>query len=584
MELNQVINLMSAPTPATFDGLFRRASAKVRLQRALRTTLTGLSAGLSLGTCVAGGLWLFRLSPSPAYAGAAAAVLGAVAGALVARYKRWSDQDVALFLDARFDSPETVTSALALHSDDSERAQVIRQRAERALLDSPPRAARLRLLLPVHGLSLAGVIAIALFSLVPSPLRASATPPSSPPEALHRGNVKGLERIEALEHAEGVSDADAERLRKLARDARELQKDLTRGIPKREALSRVGRLRDDLAREREHFSDAKERPGLESAVNALAGEAMTRRAAKALDTGDVVSFDEEMQRLAGAAEAASREKAKRALESARDAAKGKDSRRLAEFLERQRKLFEEREAASAALRELAKQLEGRLDAEQSEALRKFQQKPDLESLEALAEVLSDVLSELDEAERKRLLEQLAKDLSEGKLADPELAQKLPSKIDKDALREALRELASRDAARERSLDDAERGGAEAERGLIPIPLPGKGGRPSPSPSTGGPASGQPANGEGGSSPPGVASSPQPAEKLEEFRAKAEAKLLPGMPLGTRALGRAPARPGETADQAGTGKLGSVAPQEIGAVENSDVPEEYREHVGRYFQP
>jgi hypothetical protein len=33
-----------------------------------------------------------------------------------------------------------------------------------------------------------------------------------------------------------------------------------------------------------------------------------------------------------------------------------------------------------------------------------------------------------------------------------------------------------------------------------------------------------------------------------------------------------------------GSLGSVAPGEIGAVEQSEVPEEYREHVGRYFEP
>jgi hypothetical protein len=50
------------------------------------------------------------------------------------------------------------------------------------------------------------------------------------------------------------------------------------------------------------------------------------------------------------------------------------------------------------------------------------------------------------------------------------------------------------------------------------------------------------------------------------------------------LGRAPARPGDTANQRGTGSLGSVAPGQIGAVEQSEVPEEYREHVGRYFEP
>ena len=50
------------------------------------------------------------------------------------------------------------------------------------------------------------------------------------------------------------------------------------------------------------------------------------------------------------------------------------------------------------------------------------------------------------------------------------------------------------------------------------------------------------------------------------------------------LGRAPSRPGETANQAGTGALGQAGPSELGGVEGSEVPEEYREQVGRYFQP
>jgi hypothetical protein len=50
------------------------------------------------------------------------------------------------------------------------------------------------------------------------------------------------------------------------------------------------------------------------------------------------------------------------------------------------------------------------------------------------------------------------------------------------------------------------------------------------------------------------------------------------------LGRAPARAGETANQRGTGALGKVAPKEVGGVQRSEVPQEYREQVGRYFQP
>jgi hypothetical protein len=70
----------------------------------------------------------------------------------------------------------------------------------------------------------------------------------------------------------------------------------------------------------------------------------------------------------------------------------------------------------------------------------------------------------------------------------------------------------------------------------------------------------------------------------ELRAKANVQRSGVGPMHAATLGRAPARPGDTANQRGTGSLGSVAPGEVGAIEQSEVPEEYREHVGRYFEP
>jgi hypothetical protein len=69
-----------------------------------------------------------------------------------------------------------------------------------------------------------------------------------------------------------------------------------------------------------------------------------------------------------------------------------------------------------------------------------------------------------------------------------------------------------------------------------------------------------------------------------LRAKARARLLPGAPMHGSSLGRAPARAGETANQAGTGILGQVGPDQVSGAQRSEVPEEYREQVGRYFQP
>jgi hypothetical protein len=42
--------------------------------------------------------------------------------------------------------------------------------------------------------------------------------------------------------------------------------------------------------------------------------------------------------------------------------------------------------------------------------------------------------------------------------------------------------------------------------------------------------------------------------------------------------------GGTANTLGTGSLGVVGPGEVDGIENSDVPQEYREHVRQYFQP
>jgi hypothetical protein len=591
---------MPVPVLATFDGLFGRFRRRVHLCRALRTTLTGLAIGSGCGAAVAFGLWMSGAAPPLPLAASALALMGAIAGALRARRARWSDVDVALFLDARLASPETITSAVTLTGEETDRAENLRARAETLLRGADPRRLRPRLLEPVHGVSIAGALLIGSFMVLPSPRAATAEPPRAKgTELVRKESVPGLERIEALERTEGLSDADAERLKKLARDAQQLRKDLASGLPKREALARVGRLRDDIAAERERFGDARERPGLEAAVNALSAEERTRRASRALEEGDVVGFDEEMQRLANQAEADARARAREALEQAQKAARAKQSPGLADMLERQRKLFNEREAAGKALRELAELLEKELDQKQREALKQFEQQGDPAAAEALAEALSDVLSELDEAERKRLLERLAKGLAEGGepgRPDPEqlseLGRRLSGAMGRKELREALRQLArqpSLDAGRERALGDAERGGAEAERSLVPTPIPGAGrAEPGGSPSDSRPGSqGQPGGpGRGGGHVDHQPKSTAPEPRLEagELRSKADTRLLPGAPLGTRALGRAPARAGETADQVGTGKLGSVGAQEVSAVENSDVPEEYREHVGRYFQP
>jgi hypothetical protein len=70
----------------------------------------------------------------------------------------------------------------------------------------------------------------------------------------------------------------------------------------------------------------------------------------------------------------------------------------------------------------------------------------------------------------------------------------------------------------------------------------------------------------------------------ELRSKADARVLPGVPLAARGFGRAPGRSGEHARETASGDVGAARADAIGAIEGSDVPEDYREHVGRYFEP
>src|SRR5690606_40214636 len=116
-----------------------------------------------------------------------------------------------------------------------------------------------------------------------------------------------------------------------------------------------------------------------------------------------------------------------------------------------------------------------------------------EAQKRLAESLEKALKGLSEEERKKLAENLNKRLEEQqkqgqsgvqpltKQQIEDLAKKLGTPEGQKQLEEQLRDLArqdpSGDAQKEQSLDDAERGGAEAQQGLgaMPIPMQGESG-------------------------------------------------------------------------------------------------------------
>jgi hypothetical protein len=585
------------------DETFGRAARKVRLHLWLRRIFSSGAIGLAAGVPVAAGLWWFRqgeLRPLSAVLG----LVGIIVGARLAARRRWTDEEVALYLDDKLLTREQIVTAVGLREHDHEAAQLLKGYAAKSLalsskrLPGPKVFDAPQLLAPIA----AGVIA--WFSTAPLPAAPAFTAPPGA-ERIQPKNVKGLERIEALRNQKGRSPEDDRRLKALADEAKKLRGDLSQGMEKRDALSRMAKLRDSIAELRSEFGNKQNRPGLEAAIGALAEYPGLRKAARALGDGDLTAFDQEMQRLANQAERAARDSAKQALEEAERAARQQGAQALADALEQQGQTFAKRAAEAEALRGLAKALEGHLDPDALEDLKEFGSTGDPDAARRLGDAMGKALSKLTEEERKRLAERLKEQLdgspagamspmSREELED--MARRLASPEGQKELEERLRALAESDssgeAQRHGALDDAERGLGEAERGLGATPLPMPGGNPGSSPGNN-PGSGPAGPGDNPGSGPskgGPGSQKDrgagPSDKIDapELRSKADVKRSGSGPMHAATLGRAPARPGDTANQRGTGSLGSVAPTEIGAVEQSEVPEEYREHVGRYFEP
>ena len=571
-------------------------------RHALRRALTYAGLGLSLGALGALGLWALRLGEWRPFA-AGLGVLGAAVGGVLGARRRWSDSDVALYLDARLGSHETLTTALSASdsgSDEPALALVV-ERAAGVLGSADPARVKPRVWSRVHALlpvSAAAIIAIS-FAPLPKAPPAPATPPGI--ERVRIDNLKGLEQIEALEHLPGRSPEQDARLKALAEQAKKLRENLAQGLEKREALSEIAKLRDGIAAERLKLGDQQNRPGLDAALRAFNKNPALRDAQKALGNGDLTAFDDEMQKLANRAETSDRQAAKEALEEAAKEAREKGAKGLAEALEAERRLFDKREAHGEVLREFAKGMKQKLSPEAQEDLKEFGRSGSPEAEQRLNQALERALEGLTPDERKRLQERMQKQLEDAdgnaspmsKKQLEEMAKKLSTEDGVEALKKQLQEMAkpdpSDDSKREQGLGDADRGGSAAERGLgaVPIPMDGDG-----SPGGDGKSKGNDGDKSDGSGGPGshhdtgsgdhAGSTPEVAGK--ELRAKADAHMQAGAPMHGATLGRAPARAGETANQLGTGSLGSAQQTEVGAVDHSDIPEEYREQVGRYFEP
>lgn len=612
---------MTAPRAAAFDDLFERAAARIRGRQLSRAALSGATIGLVLGAAAAAGCWRLRLGslrPTTALLG----LVGAGAGALVARRRRFDDEAVALYLDGRLGSPEVVTTAVLLQSrrdeEDSARGVVLGQAA--TLLQNvdharvrPPIWRSYHAVLPIAAVAL---VFVSTRALPPAPV--TVAPPGMAKVTL--ADVRGLEKVAELGALNARDEEQKKRLEKLAEDARKLSVKLRDGVEQREAQSEIAKLQDAIAAERMSLGDGDRRKGLEAALARLAADPLTKDAAKALGDRDLVKFDEEMQKLANSREKADRDQAKKALEEAAEAAKKAGANDVGKALDDQRKLLAERGKRADELRELGKALEGALSQDELDELKAFGANKSDKSAAAAAKALGEALKKLSPEERQRLGEKLKKKLSQqgagagddGALKD--LAKDLESEEGRKRLEDELRKLANEDtddeeAERQKRLAEAEKGlgqpgapgqpppagGAPGEKGkpgagrggegkglgAMPLPIPGAPGQAKP-----GDASGSQPGGSGHAEDTGTGDHKGQSKEVAggDLRARAGAKMNGGAPNAGVTIGRSTGREGETANVQGNGGIGRAAPGEVSGVEKSDVPEEYREHVGRYFQP
>jgi hypothetical protein len=511
---------------------------------------------------------------------------------------------------------------LSLPPATSVSTEVIFGRASALLEGADTKRVRPPVLVPLHALLPVGagaLVFVSLLALPPAPI--VKAPPGM--EKVTLADVRGLEKVAELGAMSARDDEQKNRLEKVADDARKLQQRLRDGVERREAQSEIAKLQDAIAAEKLSLGEGERRRGLEAALARLAEDPLTKDAAKALGDRDLVKFDEEMQKLANSREKADRDQAKKALEEAAAAAKKAGANDVAKALEDQKKLLEDRGKRADELRELGKALEGALSEDDMDALREFGHQKSDKSAQSAAKALGEALKKLTPEERKRLAEKLKKKLADQGVGAPgegnamkDLAKDLETEEGRKRLEDELRRLANEDdkdaeAERQKRLAEAEKGlGQPGPPGGTPPPAPGGKGPGDPGPGAGGPpgggspiplpmpgagaGSGPPKGGKAGdgSGGPGhsedTGTGDHKGQSKEvaggDLRARASAKMNGAEPNAGVTIGRAAGKEGDTANIQGSGAIGRAGPDEVSGIEKSDVPEEYREQVGRYFQP
>ena len=570
-----------------FSSHFQSLASQVRRRLALRTALLGFAGGALLGAAGAVCAWALRTPAPRPWIAAGAAALGALAGVWLAKRRAFDDEEMALYLDRRLDSDEVIVTALSFSGEagtQSEAAAVIVDRATAAMRDAPAARVRPALLTRLHAL-LPVAVGLAVFASLMAPRPPLPAPPPPPGSELYAetSTPELDEALDALDKAKPRDEAQAERLQLLRSKAAALREKIAEGAPRREIIAELSELSDAVAREQLGLGEGKERQGLEAALEQMK-KAELDAARRALAEHDLEGLERELAHAANKKDPKARKDARDALSDAAKAARDAGAPDVAKALEAPAERFDREAKKADQLRALADALQKNLSESAQNDLDAFNESGDPEAGERLADALEKALEGLSQEQLAQLGKKLSEAAANAKKQDgtpaeltpeqkkqlQELMEQLKTEAGRKALEEALKQMAageppSVDAERARELAAAAAALAQMKERLA-------GNGPSPPGSGSGPAT--------SSKPPGRTS------KIDRSVAplKASASLNPGVPQPGSSVGRTSSRPGETANRSGTGVLGRVAPDEIGGVSQSEVPDEYREQVGRYFQP
>ena len=554
---------------------------------------------------------LLRLEPRAAVVGTAACV-GTVVGLVSAHRRRLTLHELSLYLDAKLETQEVLSTAFSVSSEPDEVSTFIVDKAATLLTESNLQVARPKVWSKLQAsvpLGLGMAVAVCLVPLAPLP-QPAPTPPGS--EVMTETVVPELERV--IEVLDQVVPRDAEqeqRLQTLSEKAKQLKSKLKNGAAKREVQAELAELSQGVLAEKLSFGEGEERRGLERALGELDDPSLAA-AKQAIKDRDLTELDDETSRLANQLEKESREKARKALEEAAKAAREEGSETVAKELDRQAKKLKEEGSKADALKNAAEGLREQLSEQGKANLDALKNEGDPEAKRQLAKEVEEVLSKMTETEREALAEKLraaAKEAAKNEAnkapeptanseqqPDPkpekspqpdaesleQLAKQLQSGEGKKQLEEALKELANSppngagEAKNQELLEQAQQALKEAHGKTSGE---GKGQN-----AESGPQEGVGNTGVGGNPIKKRRKAPSPVSSGKSLKARANAPVRDGATLPTIKTGRAGSRPGEVANRVGSGALGRVSAEEVSGVSRSDVPEEYREQVGRYFEP